>query len=142
MDWERIQMYNWINNICIFSGFNFMVSIRFFWFLIVSFSFHTYFANMFHQFINFFDTFIDFMDETFFLFSFNPSISKYLNFGQSIKKKRVTTTTTTTNTVRTCRTIGSCSGGSLSSQPMANQTWNAVSCSEKNELFWKLKQKN
>ena len=33
----------------------------------------------------------------------------------------------------TCRTIGSCSGGDRFSFPFTNQTWNAVSCSAKNE---------
>lgn len=40
----------------------------------------------------------------------------------------------------TCRTIGSCSGGSLSSAPMASHTWNAVNCSVKNVLCWKRKE--
>ena len=36
----------------------------------------------------------------------------------------------------TCRTIGSCSGGALLSEPYSSHTWNAVSCSAKNVLCW------
>ena len=35
----------------------------------------------------------------------------------------------------TCKTIGSCSGGSLFLEPIVSQTWNAVSCSAKNGLW-------